>query len=668
MMFCRTTIFTLFISCSAAIAQDSLRTVVVREVVVEADPLLKTWRLNRPLSSSGSVDDLMRLGGLTLIQRANGFAGEASMLGLRGGQMNTSIDGMKIHAACVDKMDPSTAYVEIDNLSTLDVSSDATDLRYGQNLGGSVNFTLKQPTLNTPVRSVVDISGESNASMRRLRADVSGGTSDIALRAGYTLRSADDMRSGDGSTIALSGFTKHNLQVGGLWNADTNDVFSATMIADLATDVGYPALIMDTRRALAFIGALSWRSTWSPSVRTSTKLYANSVDHTMDDYDRPISEIQNRPFMPNMYMPMTGTTNVYGLLVEGSYMASSDIVKVVLDVTYLAATATMDMIPLDTSVSSMQLTNIGDARVGTLGTSLSWERMLWEDLTVRAGARVDVSSRAIMDEGFRSVLGGYFPGVDLDRMAGALSVNVSAYYSIADGFTVWSVLARSERMPTHLEMYGFWLYDPQANIVTIGRPDLSNEQAWSFDVGTSYRDEDVSLSFSGWARRINNYIAAVPTADTSTTGEPPTRTMGSIGTADLTGFDANATIRVLPLWSMQGSLGGIWGSGVTINDPLPLIAPLRFSLRAVVGDRIIQGELAVTAAVAQERISQTILPEDATASWARADVVIAWRPIPELRFQASCTNLLDAFYHEHTSINNMPSRGRSFNLGIRAEL
>ncbi|MBP6509318.1 MAG: hypothetical protein KA339_02085, partial [Candidatus Kapabacteria bacterium] len=348
-MWYRTTISALFILSSAtAYAQDSVRTVIVREVVVEADPLLRTWRLDRPISTSSSVDDLMRLGGLTLIQRANGFAGEASMLGLRGGQMNTSIDGMKIHAACVDKMDPSTAYVEIDNLSTLDVSSDATDLRYGQNLGGSVNFTLKQPTLNSPVRSVIDLSGESNASMRRLRADLSGGTPDLALRAGYTLRSADDLRSGDGSTISLSGFTKHNIQVGGLWQAAKHDAITATFIADLATDVGYPSLIMDTRRAQALIGAVAWRSTWSPSVTTSAKLYANAVDHTMDDYDRPLSEIENRDFMPNMYMPMAGTTNVYGLLAEGAYTEMSNVVKVVLDATYLAATATMQMIPLDT--------------------------------------------------------------------------------------------------------------------------------------------------------------------------------------------------------------------------------------------------------------------------------------------------------------------------------
>lgn len=668
-MWYRTTISALFILSSAtAYAQDSVRTVIVREVVVEADPLLKTWRLDRPISTSSSVDDLMRLGGLTLIQRANGFAGEASMLGLRGGQMNTSIDGMKIHAACVDKMDPSTAYVEIDNLSTMDVSSDATDLRYGQNLGGSVNFTLKQPTLNSPLRSVVDVSAESNASMRRLRADLSGGTSNLALRIGYTLRSANDMRSGDGTTLALSGFNKHNLLVGGLWQADDHNTVSATLIADVATDVGYPALIMDTRKAQALIGAVTWRSVWSRNVNSSAKVYANTIEHTMDDYDRPLSEIENRSFMPNMYMPMVGTTNVYGLLVESVYSDAEDIVKLVVDASYLAAAASMDMIPLDTSVTPMNMTNIGDARVGTLGTSVSWEHALSCDLNVRFGTRLDISTRTLADASFRSVLSGYYPSVDLDQLAGAVSANAALYYTVAEDVQVWSVLARSERLPTHLEMYGFWLYDPQANIVTIGRPDLANERAWSIDVGASYRTEDLRASLSAWVRRIDNYIAPVPTQDTSASGQPPTRYMGSIGTADLTGFDASATIRVLPWCSMQASVRGIWGVGVTIDDQLPLIAPVQASIRAVVGERVLQGEVAVYAAAAQNRISRSILPEDATASWARADVLIAWRPIPELRIQASCTNVLDTFYHEHTSINNMPSRGRSFNLGIRAEL
>ncbi|MCX6140929.1 MAG: TonB-dependent receptor [Candidatus Kapabacteria bacterium] len=663
-----TIVFLYVVTGVAAIAQDTLKTITVRTVVVEADPYSKPWRMDRPLSASSSVDDLMRLGGLSLIQRANGFAGEASMLGLRGGQMNTSIDGMKIHAACVDKMDPSTAYIELDNLSSMDVSSDATDLRYGQNLGGSVNFSLKQPTLATSLSSIVSMSTESNAALRRFRVDLSGGTETLGLRAGYTMRSADNMRAGDGQYISLSGFTKHNVQVGGLWKLSDRDALSATFIADVASDVGYPALIMDTRKADALIGAITWRSAWSPSINTSAKLYANSVTHTMDDYDRPLSQIASRAFMPNMHMPMLGTTHVFGLLAEGSIASSDNLIRTVIDVTYLDARATMSMIPLDTSVSTMQMTNIGDARVATAGVSASWEHSIDCDLSVRVGTRVDVSSRTLADASFRSVLGGYYPGMSLDRTAVALSVNVGAFYTVAEGVQLWTVVARSERMPTHLEMYGFWLYDPQANIVTIGRPDLANEKALSLDIGSTFRTDDMKLSVSGSMRHIDNYIAPVPSTDVPTQGQPPTRYMGSIGGADLMGFNANATVSITPWCSMQASVLGTWGTGITINDPLPLIAPMQGMVRAVVGDPMLQGEIIVTAAVAQSRASRLILPEDNTASWARADVLLAWMPLSQLRIQFACTNLFDTFYHEHTSINNMPSRGRSLNVGFRAVL
>lgn len=58
-------------------AQDTIRSVTAQQVTVSADPLTMPWRTDRPVSASSSVDQLMRFSGLSLIQRASGFAGEA---------------------------------------------------------------------------------------------------------------------------------------------------------------------------------------------------------------------------------------------------------------------------------------------------------------------------------------------------------------------------------------------------------------------------------------------------------------------------------------------------------------------------------------------------------------------------------------------------------------
>jgi len=662
--------FMMKLATTNSVAHDSTRVITTRVIEVLADPCSHPWSLDRPTSTSCSVDDLMRLGGLTLIQRSSGFAGEVSMLGLRGGQLNSTIDGMKIHAACVDKMDPSTAYLELDNLDRMDVRSDGSDLRYGQNLGGSVNFTLKQPQFNRPLTSVVDASLESNAMARRLRLDLSGGTETMGIRAGYTMRTANDIKLGNNKALYGSGYTKHNLQVGGLWSLSPRSIVSATCIADVAQDVGYPALIMDTRKAVAFIGAITWRSTWSSTLSTSAKLYANTVNHSMDDDSRSVDQINSRSFMPGMYMPMVGTTQVWGFLAEGTLSANGGILRAVLDATTLSARATMDMIPLDKTVSTMSLINIGDAQINTVGLGATWEQELTSDLSFRLGSRVDVSTRAATDPSFRSVMSGYYPGVSINQTAAAFSVNACVSYAVCEELRVSTTVSRSERMPTHLELYGFWLYDPQANIVTIGRPDLKNESAIALDVSANARLETFTITSTAWVRQINNYIA--PTSVTSTAETtittPPTRTMGNIGSAVLAGFDVASRYSLSDWCSVQANIRGAWGQATDVKDPLPLIPPLQAGLRVILGNPIIQGEVYVSGAASQRRNSTIVLAEDTTPAWLRTDLVVSWKPLASLRIQVACTNLLDAMYHEHTSINNMPSRGRSFNVGMRVEL
>ena len=63
----------------------------------------------------------------TLLSRAN-FAQEPVIRGLSGGQIGLVIDGMPVIGACVDKMDPSTSYVEADNLQRLELSKGGFDL------------------------------------------------------------------------------------------------------------------------------------------------------------------------------------------------------------------------------------------------------------------------------------------------------------------------------------------------------------------------------------------------------------------------------------------------------------------------------------------------------------------------------------------------------------
>jgi iron complex outermembrane receptor protein len=73
-------------------------------------------RLLQLTKTFNATDDVLeQVEGVSMMRRAN-FALEPTIRGYNAGQVAVVIDGMKMHSACVDRMDPVTAYIEIENL------------------------------------------------------------------------------------------------------------------------------------------------------------------------------------------------------------------------------------------------------------------------------------------------------------------------------------------------------------------------------------------------------------------------------------------------------------------------------------------------------------------------------------------------------------------------
>ena len=96
-----------------SLSADSTRSILLSEVLVStktrSDPqrMLQFYRSNQ---SSGLEDILSRLPEMSLIRRGT-YGMEPAIRSLSGGQINVLIDGMRIHGACTDKMDPATIYI-----------------------------------------------------------------------------------------------------------------------------------------------------------------------------------------------------------------------------------------------------------------------------------------------------------------------------------------------------------------------------------------------------------------------------------------------------------------------------------------------------------------------------------------------------------------------------
>src|SRR5690625_5841623 len=75
------------------------------------------------------------------------------------------IDGMRLTPACVDAMDPATAYIETDNLESIELQ------RGGQNSssapGGTLNFNMVKPGINSGVQGSLE-AGYHSASRQQI--------------------------------------------------------------------------------------------------------------------------------------------------------------------------------------------------------------------------------------------------------------------------------------------------------------------------------------------------------------------------------------------------------------------------------------------------------------------------------------------------------------------
>lgn len=631
-------------------------------IVVQADVFDGPCCNVGPSTGAHTIDEMMRLGGITLVQRAQ-MAGEATMRGLRGGQITTTIDGMKIHAACVDKMDPATAYVELDNLRTLELTQGAGDLRYGNNLGGSLNFISRLPVPGTPSGDV-EAGYDLNGATRRLRLDANASVDDLSARVGYVLRQSNDITAGGNQTIVGSGLTKHNANAILQWRFTDRSSIIVHGIYDLATDIGYPALLMDTRRAEAVIASAVWKQRWSSSVASSLRLYANTVDHTMDDLDRPVDQIQTRSFMPGMRMPMDGTSTTIGAIADVSVASTASLLTVTFDAWTLDAAAHMDMIPLDTTRARARMTNIGDARVHNIGVNATWQQPVFDELQVRASIRVDVNARSLRDVASESVLQGYIGPQNMQPVHIAPTVHAAVDWAAREELTLSFAVTRATRVPTHLETYGFFLYDPQANIVTIGDPSLRPETSWNADVRATWSDGDLRIVGGTHVQSIHDYIAAPVMAvpfDTSV----DLRRMHNIGTALLAGCDVAGSYTITDECIIGASATWTYGEITATREPLPLLPPLGWMVRVVQGDRDLWFEGRLQGAMAQARTSYRTLPENVTAAWTTLDLSAGARLVGDLTAKLVMGNVFDLRYHEHTSIRDLPSRGRSLALTLR---
>ena len=605
---------------------------------------------------------LNNIDGVSMIQRG-AFGWEPSVRGQSDQRMNLTIDGMQIFKACVDKMDPISSYIESNNLSKLKIDKSGSGVAENGNGNSSINLISKKPEF-APFKLDVTSGYRVPDEYRVIAVNSNYSMKNTAFQLSGSIKKASDLHAGKDSVIDNTQFSKMNLNVGMKHVFRSENSVEVNFITDKATDVGYPALLMDATKALANILRVqyNWKDSGNPFQLNSAMVYGNSIRHWMDDYNRDVSQ---RPVMTGMYMPMYGSTGTLGSKWSGYATIAKHKFEWYLNGFVSEAKGDMLMQSLDTSIEDMYIYNMDD--VITKNTSLGGKHsfMLTPRFLIKVEESVSFTSLAINSDNYASMFESLYNKEYKPRNKFLLSGSATAVWLAKENWSLSFSSIYSERLGNHIEMFGHYIYNYVDGYFYDGNPWLKPEKSLNLELNSILELDNHSLSVSLFHKQFSDYISGIVVGDVSNNNFQ-FKQYQNLGNAIMLGGEIRLMNSFWNNLKTEVRAAYTYAQNTTLNDPLPLIPPLK-GMNSVTYTKAGNSFTAnMEWALAQNRISNISSIEDKTSSHAIFNAVYS-----KVLFDGNLTaiveakNLFDTYYNEHTSIANIPEAGRSFMLTLK---
>ena len=626
-----------------------LQEITVYAVQTEGDSLQNFYRANK---SASTEDILSRMQGVSLIRRG-GYGQEPLLRSMSGGQINVTLDGMKMFGACTDKMDPATIYVEPQNLVSINTSLGPNGSSLGSTVGGSLNMKLAEPHLGEN-----RLTGKAGTGYQHVShgfntyLSVNKSLTRSAYRVNLIYRKNKNYKAGGGETVPYSQYEKLNFSVGGKWRI-RNDTLRADILLDDGWNIGFPALPMDVGYAKARIYALTYQrfrpGRWMEDLRA--KVYANQIIHIMDDSHR--QDVV-------MHMDMPGSSETYGTYAEGTLkLPGKHKLSFRADFFHNAVLAEMTMYPADGPSMYMQTWPASGRNAAGLYVS---DKIKLNGFKIDLNARLDATSTYLQDGIGKDQLEVFYPDVNNSIPQFLNSYNATVQRQIAGALYLNAHMGYGERQATISELYGFYLFNRYDGYDYLGNPDLKKERSTALDFTLQYVTAKTEFQLTGFYQYFSDYIFSVIQPDLSvmTPGANGVKIYENIRSASLKGIEANFMLAITRNLQFMNTLKYTYGRTCD-QEYLPLIPPLKSvtSLRFLWKDFNIQGEW--EGALQQSNIN-IAFGENVTPSYNIANLRLGYtHRIEKTKVSASAglENIFDLYYHEHLDWGDVPRPGRN---------
>jgi iron complex outermembrane receptor protein len=602
--------------------------------------------------------------------------------GFKYSQLNVQLNGgQKIEGGCPNRMDPTVAHVDVEDLRAIEVIKGPFALRYGPNFGGVVNMKTLQPLprreFGINVRAMMAYESNWNGFKQHLSVD--GGNDKVFFSLSGNMKKYGNYEDGNGNEVK-SAFQKYNYTAQLGVSPFKDNYLLVSFDQSYGKNVMFPALPMDEREDDTKLLSLDYKAAGISNTFTEfrAKLYLSDVNHLMDNKERPFSDT------------VVAVSDIharnYGYTLDGSFSFEKNELIIGTDCEHILKDGdrTKTRI-LEPTMPEMKEKLWNDADIQNNGLFVLYRRT-FGNLMLDAAARIDYN-RAISGELKLEKMGNvvYFDE-DVNSTYTNISASVGGLYQFSNVFSLGLSFGRGVRSPDMSERFIILLSIGYDNYDYLGNPQLKPEANNEVDLSATLKfDQAGTLSGGFFFSYVTDYITAelIP----ETVAKPQTKGVYGVKRfyneehVFLRGFEITYRSPSVKKWGVLAYAactkgvnpevtkyiienGQVIGKETVKNDPLPEIPPLEgtveFFYRFFDGKFIPNVNLRMVSP--QNNISQAY-DEDKTPGFMLLNFNLSYEFNQYLKVTGGVSNILDKAYYEHLNRRIIGGKGNLYEPG-----
>ncbi len=572
---------------------------------------------------------------ISSVRKAGNYGSDPVLRGFKYEQLNLVIDGISSAVnACPSRMDPASSQVNMNIVREAEIYKGPYFFRYGNALGGTINFVMKSPEFSEKPRVNPRFSTgyETNGNIIRNELYAALSTKKLVWNIFGSYQKGDNYKDGNGNEVP-AGFKRYNVGSGIKYKWNESQTTDFRINTNQSRNVDFAALSMNLLYDKTWMYQLTHQIQFNGTLLKSMeiKTFLSDVKHSMGTPDLSmVSDVKSKTYGGRTELKFTQN---HFLWYTGLDFKSENAENTATKMSGMSG-----MTDNGTSWQNSEIQNYG---------WFSEMHYKMNNAGIIFSARLDYNTGKARDIApiFRQIYGG---DTEQNRLNSAFSFAYNQ--NLGSGIKISVLAGRAQRSGSLTERFINRFPVGLDNYQILGNPHLKPETNNQTDVILTLETKRFYLKINGFYSYLQNYISGVVHPDIKPTSmsSPGVRQMMNIKKAQKAGFEINAEYRFISGLSSEFSAAYTYGEDLVGKTPLPEITPLDIRIKINAEFNPVKMSVKMRSINAQNRINPDF-GELKTKSATLFDFSGNYQITPNISTEFRIENIFDKAYAEHLS-------------------